>query len=942
VDQKEFDAMMARADEAIAAKRARETQAPAGRDAATQTSEHRPAASQKSATDLDAEGRRPDGTLYSEPPRDEPGLGDASGLDAIAGGALKSGFETGDFLLGETAPEDRSSFRRSVEETVKLRSEQSMLDGFSAGVAQFAGAMVGLGKVSTVAKALPWFGKGFGAATAFAPKTAEVGKAALAGTTAFDPHEERLSNLIQETPLANDFNGWLAADPTDSAAEGRLKAALESIGMDLAIIGTFMGAGRVWKHLRNGDADGASRAVDDMEAAQRQHIADAERAEMEAGEPFDLDMPLDDSGKAVEGPQASPVLGAEELPEGAQRPAVSQGEPLANPDGAAPAKADLETPEGALQAETGKGGPSIPTAPEAAPAPAPRQYRIQLAAEDTEAVLKAMSDDVAAMDQHGSWDAALKAGHQFGRGEKVPYAKLNNPPEVAAFLARLVDATEERLDRMKGGSVLSDEMVTAMVGRRAALFNEDPAQLLKEIHQAGADATHAVAKMEAGYMVSSKLMQDSYALAMRIKLGDLSEFGSREAALEALKTRMALASSVYGAARSITAASGRAENEVMFRLIAEDPLENMEWSSCDKPFQALAAIFEWVDFLNTGFGYVSHLPVMVDGTCNGIQHLSAILRDEVAGAYVNLVPGEKPRDIYKFVAEELEADLRDIASIGGEEAEDAQWWLDACGGVFPRGLTKRQVMVLPYGGTKDSFYTYTREWLDENHPVPPEGLDEAGRELRSARVTFLAGRMWEVVHRVVRAGMQVMGWLQDCVKALRDIDAPLRWQTPSGFAVIHFYGRNDTRKCELMVDGTRLQLTRLERGSKLSIKDQLKGVAPNFIHSLDAAALVLCLERCRTAGIEDISAIHDAYGTHAANMEPLSVFLREAFVEVHRVDVLGGFRAACRTMLAGHLMEVEKLLPEEADRKADAALPPPLRHGGLNLEAVLRSDYFFA
>jgi DNA-directed RNA polymerase len=145
-----------------------------------------------------------------------------------------------------------------------------------------------------------------------------------------------------------------------------------------------------------------------------------------------------------------------------------------------------------------------------------------------------------------------------------------------------------------------------------------------------------------------------------------------------------------------------------------------------------------------------------------------------------------------------------------------------------------------------------------------------------------------------------------------------------------------------MVDGTRLQLTRLERGSKLSIKDQLKGVAPNFIHSLDAAALVLCLERCRTAGIEDISAIHDAYGTHAANMEPLSVFLREAFVEVHRVDVLGGFRAACRTMLAGHLMEVEKLLPEEADRKADAALPPPLRHGGLNLEAVLRSDYFFA
>lgn len=384
------------------------------------------------------------------------------------------------------------------------------------------------------------------------------------------------------------------------------------------------------------------------------------------------------------------------------------------------------------------------------------------------------------------------------------------------------------------------------------------------------------------------------------------------------------------------------ENEVMFRLIAEDPLAHMEWSDSDKPFQALAAIFEWVDFLNTGFGYVSHLPVMVDGTCNGIQHLSAILRDEVAGEYVNLVPGETPRDIYKFVAEELQADLREIACVGGEEAEHAQWWLDVCGGGFPRSLTKRQVMVLPYGGTLSSFFTYSRDWLDENHPVPPEGLDEAGRELRSTRVTFLAGRMWEVVHRVVQAGMTVMAWLQGCVKALRDIDAPLRWQTPSGFSVIHFYGRNDTRKCELMVDGTRLQLTRLERGSKLSIKDQLKGVAPNFIHSLDASALVLCLERCRTAGIEDISAIHDAYGTHAANMEPLSVFLREAFVEVHRVDVLGGFRAACRIMLAGHLTTVEKLPSEEAEARADAALPPPLSHGRLSLEAVLQSAYFFA
>lgn len=35
-------------------------------------------------------------------------------------------------------------------------------------------------------------------------------------------------------PLANPLNAWLAADPEDSEAEGRVKSALESIGLDLA------------------------------------------------------------------------------------------------------------------------------------------------------------------------------------------------------------------------------------------------------------------------------------------------------------------------------------------------------------------------------------------------------------------------------------------------------------------------------------------------------------------------------------------------------------------------------------------------------------------------------------------------------------------------------------------------------------------------------------
>jgi len=398
------------------------------------------------------------------------------------------------------------------------------------------------------------------------------------------------------------------------------------------------------------------------------------------------------------------------------------------------------------------------------------------------------------------------------------------------------------------------------------------------------------------------------------------------------------------------------ENEVMFRLIAEDPMVNMEWAKADKPWQALAACFEWVDFLNSGWGFMSSLPVMVDGTCNGIQHLSAIMRDEVAGRYVNLVPSDRPQDIYKLVAvgnagwdngapdgvEGLQRILEAIEMDGGAESWKATYWLNLCDRDLPRSLTKRQVMVLPYGGSRDAFYKYTRAWLDEVDKVPPDGGSQTYRDRRNELITFMVKHMWAVVSRVVEKGLAVMSWLQKCAKAVADSNQPIYWQVPSGYVVRHFYGQTLDKRVELKLSGERVQVTVQERTAKLSAKEQLQGIAPNFIHSLDGAALMLCLKRCREAGIEDFSSVHDAYGTHAANMNALAQFLREAFVEVHEHDVLGEFRSACQRILVDVLVAEQGMDPLTASEKADEMLPEPLEKGNLDLAMVLESDYFFA
>src|SRR5262249_3123305 len=94
-------------------------------------------------------------------------------------------------------------------------------------------------------------------------------------------------------------------------------------------------------------------------------------------------------------------------------------------------------------------------------------------------------------------------------------------------------------------------------------------------------------------------------------------------------------------------------NQYKIWAAAEDPLTDRWWCEADKPWSFLAWCLEWhAAFMTTQFQpqfYLSHMPIALDGSCNGLQHLSAMLRDPVGGAAVNLVPSPTPSDIYAEV-----------------------------------------------------------------------------------------------------------------------------------------------------------------------------------------------------------------------------------------------------------------------------------------------------
>ncbi|WP_217364056.1 DNA-directed RNA polymerase, partial [Marinobacterium sp. xm-d-509] len=88
------------------------------------------------------------------------------------------------------------------------------------------------------------------------------------------------------------------------------------------------------------------------------------------------------------------------------------------------------------------------------------------------------------------------------------------------------------------------------------------------------------------------------------------------------------------------------DNEVMLQEVALDPLNDLRWTKADEPFMALRGALEWRGLCEHGYGFRSHMPVHFDATCSGLQHFSALLKDEEGGFHVNLTGHPERQDIY--------------------------------------------------------------------------------------------------------------------------------------------------------------------------------------------------------------------------------------------------------------------------------------------------------
>lgn len=574
---------------------------------------------------LEAEDASPDRDPSTQPQQPAPDMQeeDAKTLldtgrelwDSIGAGMAKAGIETKDFLLGEPAEHEKSAFRRGIERRAQELASSSPANAVTIGISQFATGLLGAGKLMAPIKAVQKL-KGAGTAGRAAY---EVGLGATAGAVVIDPHEERLSNLIEDFPaLQNPVTDYLAADPSDSAAEGRFKNALEGIGLDLAIIGTLGVSLRAYRAMRGGEIEQAAKEISKLQTgseaqASLHHEAATKQAEAINRDAFGLDFgltPRETPAETHTGPSApaesttqarapeaapEPPRGEEarsafeeraailEYEEGLSRTDAERraaGETGYRPEdtgrAASPSGESNQTgginPESGLRTTSGLPSPIqepprgvAPRGPALVDASPEAVAKIVL---DTEADLKAIA-------KFGSREAAIEAGQIAGRSaSRLPWQKLIETPDgLREFMTNVEAVTKGQMDTIKGGDVLSDATVNAKVREMAEWYGEDPATLMGELVEAGGAAAQMTARMEAAYLVTNRMFQETYELAFKLQNGMLDEFGGDAAKAAAeLRDRLRLSASILASAQSMRASAGRTMRRFrgQFQLKPED------------------------------------------------------------------------------------------------------------------------------------------------------------------------------------------------------------------------------------------------------------------------------------------------------------------------------------------------------------------------------------
>ena len=385
-----------------------------------------------------------------------------------------------------------------------------------------------------------------------------------------------------------------------------------------------------------------------------------------------------------------------------------------------------------------------------------------------------------------------------------------------------------------------------------------------------------------------------------------------------------------------------------FENILNTPNNNL-WLSADEPILFLACALELQEY-NKNPSFLSRLPILLDATCNGLQHLSAIANDLNLAERVNITPStdeDAPNDIYSDLIEPIKDSIKEAV-----EKEPEHYNLLKLN--ITRKLIKRGIMTITYGVTikgildqllSEHFFKFGLE--NKHYIYRPKDKNMGDINLYYKNLYKLSYIIYNKLFKIHPILNNIMEYFQKMVELMNALDLAIQWITPYGLVVTQRYNKFTKYDITSVMQGKRrkIKLSRYELGldgkCTLNKTKQVNSFIPNFIHSMDASNIILLIKKVNDLNF-DIVTIHDCFGVHANNAEILSYMVKQCFISIYlNKDTIEKFHKlnVLNVRALYNVDEAENTVIDKNGCVLDIPLKPTL--GDMDLKAQLADANYF-
>jgi len=331
-------------------------------------------------------------------------------------------------------------------------------------------------------------------------------------------------------------------------------------------------------------------------------------------------------------------------------------------------------------------------------------------------------------------------------------------------------------------------------------------------------------------------------------------------------------------------------------------------SQADNKLLFIAFCFEYNRLLqslndNDTIYFKTYLPIRLDASCNGYQHLALLSLDHNLAKELNLTKStwnDPPKDLYSYIGACLigiySNKLKSNIDNDERDSYNRLIKLNILRTLLKKAILTKSYNISPLELIKDiqvNFEPCDNDQTDQETPF----LDKLYRYkddhtiiLKLKDFNLIRLGIEEILNDDTFKLKKLIKYLNSIAKILTKLNLVISWGSPSGVEVNQsFLSTKEVRLKPFTYSKRTFSLIVPDEGKSYNKSKQIRAFMPNLVHSLDAASLALLVDLYFSSSnntpnnenLRNIFSVHDCFGVTANNVENIMDLLKLVYVKIY-------------------------------------------------------------